>query len=467
MTFRSGIIYETNLTVSSNTVPTLRQKDDHWASTFPEVKVVSSTTSISNTPLLVKCAGGGTAKQVKASNTSLSAFQQENTPPWTNPSLTIDTTELLARNNLNVSYGEHSGTEPISQTFRIGPEMTDGSNGLYVSGIDVYLFQASSTFGVTLEIRNVVDGVPAQDVLPLSRVHLEVEYITTSDDASVPVRFQFETPVYLDIDSEYCFTLSPDGNSPEYYVYTARSGEKDLINQKIINKDWGDGSLFVSTNDSDWTPVNSEDIKFTIWKAYFPSSSGYVLISNRDHEYFTTNTQVGSFTAGEFVFNESTSNGSGTITYTSSNSTITGSGTSFAAEFQSDDYITVVDGSGNYDVLQISAVASDTILDVFGLPRTSGSGVTYKHAPVGQVFFEDTEELKVVLEESTAANATFLFESGDLIRGEISDSTAVIETVDNEIINYYEPLIYRWNPEFTDIFMEVKTTTSAYVKDAE
>ena len=69
----------------------------------------------------------------------------------------------------------------------------------------------------------------------------------------------------------------PDGNSPEYKVFTARAGQKDLNTGISVNQDWGRGTMFLSTNNRTWTEYLDEDVKFIVRQAVFSNQRARVI----------------------------------------------------------------------------------------------------------------------------------------------------------------------------------------------
>ena len=165
--------------------------------------------------------------------------------------------------------------DPLAQSF-----IVDDVTGVYLSSIDIYFQERPLEFDVpvTLQIREVELGIPNQRVLPFSEVQLSPDDITTSNDASIPTKFTFESPVYLNGQREYAIILL--SNSTEYRVWISRLGESDVA---TLNREAGQilvstqrllGSLFKSQNASTWTPSQYEDLTFEMFRADFvPSGS--------------------------------------------------------------------------------------------------------------------------------------------------------------------------------------------------
>ena len=166
-------------------------------------------------------------------------------------------------------------TDPLAQSF-----IVDDVTGIYLSSIDIFFQEKPLEFDVpvTLQIREVELGIPNQRILPFSEVEMAPEDITTSNDASIPTKFTFESPVYLNGQREYAIVLL--SNSTEYRVWISRLGEADVATldreagQILVSTQRLLGSLFKSQNASTWTPSQYEDLTFEMFRAEFaPSGS--------------------------------------------------------------------------------------------------------------------------------------------------------------------------------------------------
>ena len=187
--------------------------------------------------------------------------------------------------------------DPIAQTFRIKSGDTNGANFAFISDIDVFFKRKDTSVGVTLQLREVSNGYPTSKVLPFGIKHLESQDVNVSTSGTEATKFTFDNPVRLKADSEYCFVVIPDGNSPEYLIFTAKVGSTSLskgtvASQLPVVNDWGDGVLFTSTNDSAWKSYQDEDLKFSINRYNFSASSGTVDLVPNDMEFLTIRNNV-------------------------------------------------------------------------------------------------------------------------------------------------------------------------------
>ena len=163
--------------------------------------------------------------------------------------------------------------DPLAQSF-----IVDDPTGVYLTSVDIY-FQKVPTDDstpVTVQIREVELGTPSQRILAYSEVDKTPEEITISDNASIPTKFEFESPVYLNGQREYAIIIL--SNSTEYAVWISRLGESDVATlgreegQILVSSQRLLGSLYKSQNASVWTPSQYEDLTFQLFRADFVQS---------------------------------------------------------------------------------------------------------------------------------------------------------------------------------------------------
>lgn len=227
----------------------------------------------------------GSAKATFSANGTIEIFQTTET--------TITTVERIVQ----------VASDPLAQSF-----FTYGvAGGLFLSSIDVYFQSKDDTLPVRCEIRKLENGYPSKiDANNTSLVSvLSPADVVLSNDASLPTKFTFNPPLYLNEDSDYCFVLR--SNSNNYNVFTSRMGETALEDGRKIFENPYTGSLFKSENNITWTAEQFEDIKFTINKAVFDTNAAGTL------EFAAVVPPLAAF-GNQFT----TINGSNVITYTHS-----------------------------------------------------------------------------------------------------------------------------------------------------
>ena len=170
--------------------------------------------------------------------------------------------------------GGGGGGDPLAQSF-----VVDSEDGIFVTSVDAFFATKSSTIPVRAEIRRMENGYPSETLLPFARKYLNPNSINTSTDGSTATTFTFDSPVYLQEGIEYCLVLYSD--SKDYTVYVARLGETTLDGNRTVSNQPATGVLFKSANNRTWSAEQMEDLKFTLNKAVFDtSSSGTLTLSN-------------------------------------------------------------------------------------------------------------------------------------------------------------------------------------------
>ena len=291
-----------------------------------------------------------------------------------------------------------SGTawyDPLAQSF-----LVQQKGGAFITSIDIFFATKDSSIPVTLQVREMVNGVPGKTILPFSvvtkradDVNLSANYVVMPDGTSkhsydTATTFTFDSPVYLQDATEYCFVLQSDSNN--YNVWVSYMGDQIPGSGRTISEQPYAGVMFKSQNASTWTQDDNADIKFVINRAVFDTSvvgnvefvndvlpydtlendpfqtisgSNLVRVWHYDHGMPTGSTvDISAVNAND--------PGTGTITASTSSATVTGVGTAFSTQ--------LAVGSALYnsqDVLigSVSAIASNTSLT---LSSNSGVAVT-------------------------------------------------------------------------------------------
>lgn len=168
--------------------------------------------------------------------------------------------------------------DPLAQTFFV-----NSKGGAFLSKVDVFFASKGTRIPVILEIREVVNGYPGQNVLPFSSVSLKPEQVnlasstvTLADGSVYPnyntaTTFTFPSPVYVEDGMEYAIVLRSDSNA--YRVWISQVGDAIPGSTRTISEQPHLGSLFVSQNMSTWTPVQTQDLKFTLYRAKFETNT--------------------------------------------------------------------------------------------------------------------------------------------------------------------------------------------------
>lgn len=189
--------------------------------------------------------------------------------------------------------------DPLAQTFKI-----NNNRGIFVTKADVYFRNKSSTNGITCQIREVVNGFPGSSIMPYGSKYkdaADVNISVTAGDGTVTFNattFEFDSPIYLKPNREYCICLLPQGNDPSYEAWVSELGQNKVgTTERILATDVTSGILFSSSNNAAWNPHQAEDLKFAIYRADFDiSSSSVAKLTNSNIDYL----QLEDFTSGFF-----------------------------------------------------------------------------------------------------------------------------------------------------------------------
>ena len=238
----------------------------------PSTLVTTGTKSVkldANTPGTVVLPGSsnqsnsvGTYSGTGTVLTQTTSFVQLRNPPKPKTKQSEVKTELL-----KVTH-----RDPLAQTFT-----TDGE-GAYLTSFDVFFAKKDPNAKLFVELRTVELGTPTQYLVQdFAQLEINPQYINIPDDPfePVPTNFKFESPIYLQPDTEYALVfLAP--SSDNYEMYTARMGEKTLsttnlpdVENVVVSKQYIGGSLFKSQNGTIWTPNQFDDLTFKLYKAKF------------------------------------------------------------------------------------------------------------------------------------------------------------------------------------------------------
>lgn len=183
----------------------------------------------------------------------------------------MSSTVYLSQTQTSALQQAKTYVDPIAQSF-----IVDTPGGAFLTSIDLYFASKDASLPVTLEIREMENGIPTGIIVPFSSVSVNAADVQTSTNASLATKFTFASPVYLLDTSEYCFVVN--ANSRNYKVWVAETGKNDVTNTSFsITKQPYAGVMFKSQNASTWIPEQNLDIKFLMRRAEFVTSGEIVL----------------------------------------------------------------------------------------------------------------------------------------------------------------------------------------------
>jgi hypothetical protein len=240
-----------------------------------------------------------------------------------------------------------------------------------------------------IDIRTVENGKPTATIVPFSAVNKTASQINNFNFE----KFTFPSPVFLKAGESYALCITPEGGNPNYSVATldrlmsqnqsqstSSTISSSLLSAAAINgysilKNMSQalGSLFISTNSGNWTPISSKILFMNMKKAEYTTTTvanvvsnfGSARVVNDDYEFLLLSNTTGSMQQGEYVYQVSSnlfSNASSTvaavITINSNTRTITLGGTNTNPGFSSLSNVSsvaVTDGT-NHDILFINTI---------------------------------------------------------------------------------------------------------------
>ena len=354
---------------------------------------------------------------------------------------------------------QNSNFDPMCQSFYISSDMTDGAEGVFLTSVDLFFKKVSTKQGLTVDIRTLENGIPTSIVLPFSRKHTPAASMVASSNALTPTTITFESPVFVRAGFTYALSIIPDGQCPDYEIWTTVVGHPDINTNYPVSKNWGEGVLFTSSTGTIWTPIQNQYLKFTLYQAEFNTTPSNVIVTNDDLEFLSLANMSGAFTPGEYVF-QAGANSSGTIAVSNTSSSVSGSGTTFTTNLIVGQKFVIQSGS-SYSVGTVNSISSNTALTLKGVPSMSNGAATFMRTNLGRCYQFNPNGLGITLNGSTA-NGTVYFTANSTIIGTQSGATATITGVNDKILNRFQPLFYTTAVQDTSITASANTITSAY-----
>jgi hypothetical protein len=180
--------------------------------------------------------------------------------------------EAFSVNNNNGGCGYQ---DPVAQSFLI-----DNDEGMFAAGIDIFFAKKSATrIPVEIYIVTCENGNPTQNVVPLSTVVKNSSDVIDDITGVIPTHFEFEQPVYLSPYQEYAVVCK--STDADYMVFTATMGKPNINDGgNPISKNPYMGVFFKSQNSFTWSPEQTMDLTFVLYRAKFIANSERSVIFN-------------------------------------------------------------------------------------------------------------------------------------------------------------------------------------------
>lgn len=144
--------------------------------------------------------------------------------------------------------------DPLAQTFTL-------SEATQIAAVDLW-FAALGTSDIEVQIRETANGVPTSAILAETRIK------PSAANTSAHTRVSFDSPVYLQADTEYALVaLCDDATSA---LRMAELGKWDATNSRwVTSQPYQIGVLLSSSNASTWTAHQDRDLTFRLHRAVF------------------------------------------------------------------------------------------------------------------------------------------------------------------------------------------------------
>ena len=230
---------------------------------------------------LLDISGGVDSNSISSANTSFTAAGTLETRQRIFTSTRVERVQTIVEES---TQSWTNWVDPLAQSFLVDP--IDNPNGVFITKVKIYFATKDDNHGVPVQcqIRPMENGVPVNQPLPQAVKFVEPANVnvtalsgaTMSGIQGAGTDFVFDEPIYLAPGEEYAIVLLAE--STAYTVYVAETYEFVVgTTSQRIAKQPTLGSLFLSQNGSTWTPEQSKDLMFTLFRADFNTSSAAIL----------------------------------------------------------------------------------------------------------------------------------------------------------------------------------------------
>jgi hypothetical protein len=392
--------------------------------------------------------------------------------------------------------GYDDSGDPLSQTMFISSALSarTRSSGMYLTKVDLFFSTKDSNLPIIVELREVdpLTSHITPKVVPFSRVVVPSSEINISSDGSVATPVYFSSPVYVGDEKEYAVVLMPAAINPNYNVFTAVLGEKDITTGAVVSKQPASGFLFTSSNQRTWVPIENEDLKLTAYYAEFNKSTvGTLIVKNPDRDHFTIANTTGPLSRiGEVVHGETRIVGTFTIAAgnTTAINTHIANNSAFAQGITSGATARLVKISPNSLILRdVSTTAKFTggenirirIANTVTRDATTGEikgtgSATSATFPVGRVTYYDSTNYantRLIVANTSFINSgpvfanSRIFIANTYIKGQTNSYSARIVTINNLTIDNVNLITNMIVPSNNDVRAFAKMATSTSTRD--
>lgn len=330
----------------------------------------------------------------------------------------------------------------LAQTFFIDKNAAKQAPSIHITSIDLFFYSKPvqgkaksgiSSPGVTVYLGDVTtDGSPdltsfKQD----SFARVEYANINTSTTGATATTFTFAKPISVRTNTTAAFLISFDGSDPAFALWYNKAGQNQLgtTTKTSVTSGKVDGNLFTITNGNTLTPQRDADVSFKLRVANFTTTPTTFKVKNRPYEILKVSSTTGNFVGGEPVYSLG-ANATGTISFSSSCTAITGSGTTLTSLSSGDSFVITDGTTGNTDIRKVVSVTNTTYMTVDVAPSFTNTSGHYYRTVTGTAFFTSGQSDHLIIQDSTS-NSTIYLSVGNTVYGVDSGASAVIANIES------------------------------------
>ena len=104
--------------------------------------------------------------------------------------------------------------------------------------------------------------------------------------------------MYLKNNTEYALVILPENNTTEYVVWVSELGQNSIGTTQKISQQPHVGVLYIPNNNTEWTALDAEDLKFNLYHGQFSTTSKSITFKSAPIDYVTGS---GLLNVGDYV----------------------------------------------------------------------------------------------------------------------------------------------------------------------
>lgn len=166
----------------------------------------------------------------------------------------------------------------------------NGEEGMFLTGLDMFVSRKSLTHGMWVEIREMSPGGgPTRNQVPFSEVRWDDPSTipVSTDGVTNPLQVRFKAPLFLYHNTQYALIIHPINANPDTYVWISRLGQTDINGLGPVIDRRGFGTFYQTNNNTNWDIIDGVDLTVKFYRAEFTKNSqGTAYLGNKVVEKF-------------------------------------------------------------------------------------------------------------------------------------------------------------------------------------